>query len=82
MKKFNRGEYAIDKTNADVVQVTKKLQNGNLLVIHEVYEPDWEGNAYHFKYKVVKAYNLARFTKANMIKFLKLSDFELGMLAF
>ena len=82
MKKFNIGEYAIDKTNADVVQVSRKLQKGKVLVLHEVYEPDWEGKEYHLKRKAVKAYNLVRFTKANMIKFLKLSDFELGLLAF
>ena len=82
MKNFNIGEIVVDRANREVVQVEKVLQKGGVLVLHEVYEPDWDGNEYHLHHKVVKGYNLMRFTKRNLVKFLQLTDFELGMLSF
>ncbi len=80
MKRFNISEMAIDKVAGEVVQVSKVMQKGNVLVLHEVYEPDWDGNEYHLRRKVVKGYNLMRFTKQNLIKFLQLTDFEIGLI--
>lgn len=82
MKRFNVSEMVIDKRAGQVVQVSQVLQKGNVLVLHSIDEPDWEGSTTHLYKKVVKGYNLARFSKKNLIKYLQLTEFDLGALPF
>lgn len=79
MKKFNISEYVITKAG-EVAQVSRIQKNGNVLILLEKDEPDWDGSAIHLYERVEKGRNLMRFNKRNLVKYCRLSDFELGML--
>lgn len=64
-KKFNISEYAITK-DGEVVQVSRILKNGQVLILHEKEEPDWEGSTSHLYERIEKGRNLMRFNRRNI----------------